>query len=37
MTTSYGKQQPRKLREKVWGFDNEWQKDICDCCNDLGS
>ncbi len=34
---SFGQQAPKKLREKIWGFENDWQRDICGCCNDIGS
>ncbi|CAF0861749.1 unnamed protein product [Rotaria sordida] len=40
MSYGYGQQQqqqPRKLREKIWNYEGEWQRDICGCCNDIGS
>ncbi|CAF0715841.1 unnamed protein product [Adineta steineri] len=26
---------PKKLREKIWSFEGEWQRDICGCFHNL--
>jgi len=37
LNLSHSKQAPRKVREKIWTNEGEWQEDICGCCNDIGS
>lgn len=34
---SYGQPAPKKLREKIWSYEGDWQRDICGCCDDVGS